>query len=108
MKGGCFGELAERYGVKGVGQNSHLFVSDKRVEGFPGRSFEIQSIMSMNRKEVKTKLGGLTKANVAVRNFPLTVVELRRRLHLKEGGNEHLFATTVRTTHTLILCKKQM
>ena len=50
MKGGCFGELAERYGVKGVGQNSHLFVSDKRVEGFPGRSFEIQSIMSMNRK----------------------------------------------------------
>ena len=108
MKGGCFGELAERYGVKGVGQNSHLFVSDKRVEGFPGRNFEIQSIMSMNRKEVKTKLGGLTKANVAVRNFPLTVVELRRRLHLKEGGNDYLFATTVGTTHTLILCKKQM
>ena len=108
MKGGCFGVLAERFKLKGVGQNSHLFVSEKRVEDFPGRGFYIEDITSMNRKELKTKLAGLTKANIAVRNFPLSAVELRKKLHLKDGGDTYLFATTVGTVHTLIICKKQM
>ena len=108
MKGGCFGSLAERFKLQGVGQNSHLFVSEKRVEDFPGRGFYIEDITSMNRKELKTKLAGLTKANIAVRNFPLSAVELRKKLHLKDGGDTYLFATTVGTVHTLIICKKQM
>ena len=108
MKGGCFGSLAERFKLQGVGQNSHLFVSEKRVEDFPGRGFYIEDITSMNRKELKTKLAGLTKANIAVRNFPLSAVELRKKLHLKDGGDTYLFATTMGTVHTLIICKKQM
>ena len=108
MKGGCFGVLAERFKLKGVGQNSHLFVAEERVEGFPGRGFQIESVTSMNRKELKTKLAGITKANVAVRNFPLSAPELRKRLRLKDGGDIYLFATTVGTVHTLIICKKQM
>lgn len=107
MKGGCFGVLAERFKVKGVGRNSHLFVADGPVKGFPGRGFEIVAVSSMNRKELKEKLGGLEKANVTVRNFPLNVAELRKRLRLKEGGDGYLFATTVGGNHTLIFCKKQ-
>ena len=62
----------------------------------------------MKRKELKTKLAGLAKANIAVRNFPLSSVELRKKLHLKDGGDTYLFVTTVGTVHTLIICKKQM
>ena len=107
MKGGCFGVLTERFKVKGVGRNSHLFVADGPVKGFPGRGFEIVAVSSMNRKELKEKFGGLEKANVTVRNFPLNVAELRKRLRLKEGGDGYLFATTVGGNHTLIFCKKQ-
>ena len=59
-----------------------------------GRSFAIESIATMNKKELKQLLAGLTHANIAVRNFPLTVAQLRKKLKLKDGGSTYLFATT--------------
>ena len=35
------------------------------------------------------------KANLTVRNFPSSVAELRKRLKLKEGGEDYIFATTL-------------
>ena len=43
----------------------------------------------MNKKELKQLLAGLTHANIAVRNFPLTVAQLRKKLKLKDGGNTY-------------------
>ena len=107
MKAGCFSQLCERYGVRAVGRNSHLFVSDKAVDDFPGRRFRILATSSMNKKEIKKALSGIDSANIAVRNFPLSVAELRKRLKLKDGGDTYIFATTVGTDkRLLIICKK--
>jgi len=35
------------------------------------------------------------KENVTARTFPATVAELRKRLHLTEGGDTYLFASTL-------------
>ena len=107
MKAGCFGVLSERYGARMLSKNSHLFVSMEPVVDFPGRSFRIIAISSFNKKELKRHLSGITKANIATRNFPLSVAELRKRLKLKDGGETYIFATTLSDeSHVLMITEK--
>lgn len=107
MKAGCFGVLSERYGARMLSKNSHLFVSREPIAAFPGRSFRIIAISSFNKKELKRHLSGITKANIATRNFPLSVAELRKRLKLKDGGETYIFATTLSDeSHVLMITEK--
>lgn len=107
MKAGCFAQLCSRYGVRAVGRNSRLFVSAEKVEDFPGRRFRIAAVSSMNRRELKKALAGVTRANITVRNFPLSVDELRKRLKLKDGGDTYIFATTAGNgRHLLVVAGK--
>lgn len=108
MKAGCFAELAARYGVQPIGNSSHLFVSSEFVIDFPGRKFHIDSVTSLNKKELKQALGGLRKANITVRNFPLPVAELRKRLKLSDGGDTYIFATTLGEKDHVLLITKQI
>ena len=108
MKAGCFGLIADRYQMAQPDVNSHLFVSDKEVADFPGRCFIVDKVTTMNKRELKEALAGITKANIAVRNFPMSVPELRRRLKLQEGGDVYIFATTAANRgHLLLLCRKK-
>ena len=107
MKAGCFGVLSERYDARMLSKNSHLFVSQAPIEAFPGRSFRIIAVSSFNKKELKRHLSGITKANIATRNFPLSVAELRKRLKLKDGGETYIFATTLSDeSHVLVITDK--
>ena len=107
MKAGCFSVLSERYGARMLSKNSHLFVSMEPIEDFPGRSFRIIAISSFNKKELKRYLSGIAKANIATRNFPLSVAELRKRLKLKDGGETYIFATTLSNeSHVLVITEK--
>lgn len=107
MKAGCFGVLSERYDARMLSKNSHLFVSREPIAVFPGRSFRIIAISSFNKKELKRHLSGITKANIATRNFPLSVAELRKRLKLKDGGETYIFATTLSDeSHVLVITEK--
>ena len=107
MKAGCFGVLSGRYDARMLSKNSHLFVSREPIAAFPGRSFRIIAVSSFNKKELKRHLSGITKANIATRNFPLSVAELRKRLKLKDGGEIYIFATTLSDeSHVLVITEK--
>lgn len=107
MKAGCFGVLSGRYDARMLSKNSHLFVSMAPIAVFPGRSFRIIAVSSFNKKELKRHLSGITKANIATRNFPLSVAELRKRLKLKDGGETYIFATTLSNeSHVLMITEK--
>lgn len=108
MKAGCFGVLSDRYDARMLSKNSHLFVSREPIAAFPGRSFRIIAVSSFNKKELKRHLSGITKANIATRNFPLSVAELRKRLKLKDGGETYIFATTLSNdSHVLVITEKK-
>ena len=108
MKAGCFGVLSGRYDARMLSKNSHLFVSREPIAAFPGRSFRIIAVSSFNKKELKRHLSGITKANIATRNFPLSVAELRKRLKLKDGGETYIFATTLSDeSHVLMITEKK-
>lgn len=107
MKSGCFAELSHQFGVCPLAANSHLFVAGSVAVGFPGRVFHVEHVTTMNKKELRRTLSGITHANIAVRNFPLTVAELRKRLKLRDGGDTYLFATTLANgQHILLLCRR--
>ena len=107
MKAGCFDELAAAYGVSPVSRNSHLFLSDEPVEDFPGRSFVVERVTTMNKGELRKALVGIAKANIATRNFPLSVAELRKRLKIKDGGDVYIFATTTAEGEHLLLISRK-
>lgn len=107
MKAGCFQLIEQRFGVTQPDANSHLFLSEQKVDGFPGRGFVIERISTMNKRELKDALAGIDKANIATRNFPLSVADLRKRLKLKDGGDVYIFATTdAKKGHLVMVCRK--
>ena len=111
MKAGCFAEVEERFKVQQIAVNSHLFLSPVEIGDFPGRKFQILSISSMNKQEIKKKfsenLVPMESANIAVRNFPMSVDQLRKKLKLKDGGDTYIFATTWASgEHKLLICRK--
>lgn len=103
MKAGCFAALSSAFGVPQLAPNSHLFVSDTPVEGFPGRAFRVDAIMTMGKKDLKRGLSGLTHANISTRNFPMSVNQLRSKLRLQDGGDAYLFATTDHNARRIII-----
>ncbi|WP_207759988.1 THUMP-like domain-containing protein [Bifidobacterium primatium] len=108
MKAGCFTLIERRYGVRQIGANSHLFVSDRPVTDFPGRAFAVDAVTGMGKRELKTVLAGVTHANIATRNFPMNVAALRRKLKVKDGGSTYIFATTDAERHHVLLITRKM
>ena len=107
MKAGCFEKVEQRFPVQQISQNSHLFLSSVEIEDFLGRRFQISSISSMNKQELRTALKEVERANISVRNFPLSADQLRKKLKLKDGGDVYIFATTMSDgEHRLFICRK--
>ena len=106
MKAGCFAEIEQAFEVSQLAPNSHLYASDQAIADFPGRKFRVTAVTSMNKQELKQALKDIRQANIAVRNFPMSVADLRKRLKLSEGGNDYIFATTLTEgKKVLIICQ---
>ncbi|HAK78373.1 MAG TPA: SAM-dependent methyltransferase [Runella sp.] len=106
LKAGAFKSVANAYGVEKIAPHSHLYTSATLVERFPGRIFQVEAVVKVDSKALAPFLPD-GKANLTVRNFPLSTDELRKKLKLKEGGNIYIFATTLANgDKRLLVCKK--
>lgn len=107
MKAGCFREVEQTFGVQQLATNSHLFISNHELCHFPGRRFVVDAITSLNKQELKARIGQMERANIAVRNFPMSAEQLRKKLKLKDGGEVYIFGTTLQDgAHQLFICRK--
>ena len=95
LKAGAFKSVAKQFHIQKLHVNSHLYTSDNLIPDFPGRIFEVKDWFVPNKKNIKTFVSNTKKANISVRNFPMSVAEIRQKTGLKEGGDIYLFATTV-------------
>ncbi len=104
LKAGLFDQLA-KLPISKLQQNSHLYTSNELI-GFPGRRFKIQHCIPYNKKELSTLIPS-KKANITTRNFPETVVQIRKKTKLKDGGDDYLFFTTnIDNKYIVIICTK--
>ena len=107
LKAGAFKRLALDWDVRPLHANSHLYTSPAARTDFPGRVFRVVSFMPFNNKLCKTLRRTIPQANITVRNFPLSVKELRAKTRIAEGGDRYLFATTMADgARALILAAK--
>ena len=107
MKAGCYKWLTERFDVLKLHKNSNLYTSEQLISDFPGRIFEVEGWASYNKKVKQTLLSDVEKASVAVRNFPLSVAELRKVLKISDGDEVFLFATTLKGEQKVLIRTKK-
>ena len=92
LKAGGFKSVGYRFHVHKLASNSHLYTSEERTD-FPGRVFKIEGVEHFSRHWNAN--WEVHKANITIRNFPMTVAELRKRFKIEDGGHEYLFFTTL-------------
>jgi hypothetical protein len=107
LKAGAFKVITARYPVQKLHLHSHLYTSEQEVTDFPGRRFHVEAVSGFNKKDLKAFTADLQKANLTVRNFPLSVPELRKRLKWKEGGEDYIFATTLADERKVLIRGKK-
>lgn len=106
MKAGAFKVIAKEYNLNKLHSNSHLYTSEKLVNNFPGRAFQIVGMEALKKKGL-SKILPNGKANVKTRNFPISVRDIKKKLSIKDGGEVYIFATTLMNNkHILIITKK--
>ena len=107
LKAGAYKTLALKFGLDKLQVDSHLYTSNVCVPDFPGRVFEIETVTSFNKNELKSAMQDISQANISIRNFPMTTDDLKKKLKLRDGGSLYLFATTLSDgKKVLLLCRK--
>lgn len=86
LKAGIFNLISEKFQLKKLHSNTHLYTSSEKDEDFPGRIFEMEVIDS---KKIKKK----DQFNIISKNYPLKPEEIKKKYGLKDGGNNYLIFT---------------
>ena len=102
MKAGAFNQVSDKFGLNKIAINSHLYTSNELIDNFQGRVFEVVNTSKPNKKEIKNNLPSM-KANITTRNYPMSVVDIRKKFKIKDGGKDYLFFTTDANNQTLII-----
>ncbi len=117
LKAGVQDAFAIKYNLHKLHPMSNLFICStdnfyqiynyKAVIGYPpARIFHIVATSDFSKKSLKELLRNTHQGNITIRNFPSTVASLRKRLKLKDGGDDYFFATTLSDNrHILIKCQ---
>lgn len=86
LKAGIFNLTSEKFGLKKLHPNTHIYTSSEKKEDFPGRVFEMEVVDSKN---IKKK----SQFNIISKNYPLKPEEIKKKYGLKDGGNDYLIFT---------------
>jgi hypothetical protein len=104
LKSGGFNWISKQYQVDKLHIHTQLYTSNTPIT-FPGRSFKIERILPYN-KQLKKELT-IPKAHITTRNFKETVIDLRKKFKIKDGGDIYLFFTTQLDDKKVVLvCRK--
>jgi len=104
LKAGAFKTIGNEFHLKKLHEHTHLYTSEKQVE-FPGRVFKILSVNPYNKKSIAAL--NIGKANITIRNFPISVADIRKKYKITEGGELYLFFVKDLNNKLLILkCSK--
>lgn len=102
LKAGGYKHIATLFGVHKLDANTHIYVSDKVVDAFPGRIWQVNHIIR-DRKDLPSDL---TQANVLTRNYPLTPEQIKKKLHLRDGGTAYIIGARVNGKPMLFLANR--
>jgi len=86
LKAGVFNLISERYKLKKLHPNTHIYTSEQKNTDFPGRILQMESIES---KQIKKK----EQFNIITKNYPLKPEDIKKKYGIKDGGKNYLIFT---------------
>jgi 16S rRNA G966 N2-methylase RsmD len=104
-KAGAFRLLSARFDVAKLAASTHLYTADTPTAAFPGKRYVVEEVLSWGnaaRQELRRRFD---RVELTALNFPMTTEELRKRLGIPDGGDRHVFATTLNHDKVLIICQ---
>ena len=101
LKAGAYKLVAQRFGLRKLDVNTHLYTSETLVPDFPGRVWKVKEPTPTLPKGKEMK-----QANVLVRNYPLTAEQLKKKLHLRDGGTAFVIGCRVAGKPTIFLADR--
>jgi len=104
LKAGAFKLISEKLHVKKLAANTHLYTSDTLISDFPGRIFQI-GVLNPEAGQLH-KLLPNAQVNIVTRNYPLSVLELKKKLKLRDGGDKFLIGFSTNKKKHLALCTR--
>ncbi len=107
MKTGAFKLIAQRFGLLKLHSNTHLYTADEPIADFPGRCFQCRAVVAYQKKAVLPWLPE-KRAHLAARNFPDSVAVVRKKLGLRDGGDDYLFAVRLAKQKAAIIITKKV
>ena len=102
LKAGAYKLVGERFGLHKADTNTHLYFSDHLITAFPGRTWKIIATIK-DRKDLPAEL---TQANILTRNHPMTPEQLKKKLHLRDGGTAYVIGLRIGGKPTLLLAER--
>ncbi len=108
MKAGPFRLLSSRFGIDKLSANTNLYTSPVRIDEFPGSELKIIDIIEFSSKEIKRFSSRYPAVNITVRNFPMDVDKLYKKLKVKQGGDIRVFAVTTADNQKLLVVTRHI
>ena len=106
LKSGGFHEIPKKFNVEKLQEHTHLYTSNELIS-FPGRRFEITEIIPFHKKTILKKISN-RKLNIATRNFPKAVTQLKKEFKIHDGSNEYGFFTTLSNNSKVLIINKKI
>ena len=103
LKSGAFKLVSERYGIAKLAQSTHLYTSNALIEEFPGKIYLVEECIPFSKKTIKEVASKYPKADLTARNFPLDTNAVKKLSGIKDGGEKHIFATTLNSCEKIII-----
>ena len=104
IKAGAFRLVSERYQLRKLDHNTHLYTADQIIEDFPGRVWQLIAQPIKNQRDIDAL--GVRRAAILTRNYPLTPEQVRKKFKLQESDTHFLIGARIATKPTLLLAKR--
>lgn len=103
LKAGAFKLLSQRYSCSKLAPSTHLYTSEELIEDFPGKKYRIEEVVPFSKKSLKEISSKYPKASLTARNFPMDTNALKKLSGINDGGDKHLYATTLNNGNKVII-----
>ena len=103
LKAGTFRLLSERFNLAKLAPSTHLYTADTRPESFPGKCFEVESVLDWSKAALRQLKQTYNRLEMTALNFPLATDALREKTGIPGGGTHHLFATMLSDKSKLLI-----
>ena len=106
-KAGPWRSLCEKFGLKMLHPNSHLFTGPQIKDNFPGRTFIIDEVLPYKKEKIQEVLAGHS-AQLVFYNFPVKPQDVSKTLKIKSGEPNYLFFTATESRRSVVLFTKRI